>query len=329
MEIYRLPADCRTYLIEQEITTATPIQQKELEGKEALIKFYEDCYREVVIKDLNKWTGKPDPRHFHGTSTDELLTLRSSAYPHPTPYRGCYSRSTTNSNSLPTMPISRCPALELDTKFVRKVDMTWSTELGSFICHELSKLTANDPSKEDIKRAYHESLVNKCFEDVKKFHSSIIREEMEQRPLTKRDNYVARAAYCKLAGNLSNEVRAKFALAMDSSKIMDINEIIPYYEQHLIEAYQFIGVPERLAEKMIEDAKPPVTPIPEFVITTKYRAVPITADTPPTISNPTPHCDQWMARVDKQWMEKMLSQGWNVNLTAVSVSGKFGPTMNV
>lgn len=312
MEIHRLPLAHRLYLVSEGITTGSTIAEKELQGKESLVKFYDDCYREILLKDIKQWGGST----ISELSTNDLLELRERCY-----ISWYQDQPPTCDNScLPEIRISRTPVLELDTMFVKVVHgVEWSGKVETFIRGKLVGLPA-DPTEETIRRAYHDSVVITCFEDVKKFNPTVTKKEMEQNPLTKREQYILSAAHTKATSNLSDEVRGKFMLTMDSLVSADVTKTILPYEQRLIQAYQSIGVPVEVVHNMIKEAKPPVTTIPECEVTTRYVAVPIT---------PESKYDQWLGRVDKAWVERMLQEGWNISLVTVGVGGKMGPTMNI
>jgi hypothetical protein len=182
---------------------------------------------------------------------------------------------------------------------------------------------AENTTEERLRTNYRQCTVDVCFADVKKIVPDVNRISMMDDPIVKRDNFVLRATHFKLTSNLSAEIREKFDLGMGPSMLTDKREDILPYGQRLADAYQSIGVPPEVVEKMIEDAKPQITPIPEFEVVTWYSAVPVVV--PPA----TPYCDQWLARLDKQAIEKLLQTGWNVNLVAVSVGGSLGPTLVV
>lgn len=117
-------------------------------------------------------------------------------------------------------------------------------------------------TEEDYRQAYDKRVREVCRADAGKTGFRVSDRDMDRDPLGCRETLINFRAAFQVASQLSVNIQRQFNLSIDTGRCCCSTP----YEERLITAFATVGISREEVEKMIEEAKIKVTPIPEFEI---------------------------------------------------------------
>jgi len=335
MDIFQLSPACHDFVLSRGSHNET-LREAELQGKEAITKYYEDRVRSYLASEC-------DYIYVPGTGTryvelplPELLAVRNESAvkralrgeicdPLPEPismHEWSLSRlvekvrETKKYGTYPYEYIVRLftppviyPELELVVckGFVRKEEITYSEEVVQF----LGKDVVDQCTKDEVTCKYVERAIIVCDNDLIKMGFVGGAGECVAHAEERREYGVGIVSLRRVGDHLSEKIKKEFCPGL-----YDEENSLEYCREQVVKAYDSIGIPEDVVDKMIVAARPVVTLIPKLEFTTRIVKV--------KKENGGDKFEQWMGKLDKEGIEKALERGFVPIRLTLSRDGALG-----